>query len=492
MAEVRGGPTPPVAQQVAQIADLIPVVKPVMLGQEGVGDANQEAEASAHRGRDKPPVIDVDRSAGPQEMERIFQVMECDANTKLLYAVYMLQGDAADWWTMLDTHLSAKVMLSLGHCLRDIFSRSTSLKKLGKRREMNLKTLKQGNMTVDEYLSKFNRLAKYSCYGRAPLTPKDKAFRFKKGLNDMIADKLDGHCTRDFVELIKQCQNIQEYYRTKGKDGTRKSYSSSTTHRKGKGKGLQVNQNNKFKKIGNVKNESGKAGTGKIGHFSRECPQRKGQVVAIQAVLTPIVIEEPPAPTSARVYAITQQEAGRATHSFISAFVANGLHLPIHEFTPPMVVKTATGDIVSTSLVCKEVRFKLEKEEKIFFSAKGEKLDSLYLSIPQLKKALNEGDAGYIILGGLVRASKEPTSNIHVVCEFEDVFPEEVPQFPPLTYCLINSKGVPFAWTLGCEVSFQELKDKLTITPILILPDPEGRFEIFRDASKYEFGCVLM
>ncbi|XP_061375195.1 uncharacterized protein LOC133317351 [Gastrolobium bilobum] len=121
-----------------------------------------------------------------------------------------------------------------------------------------------------------------------------------------------------------------------------------------------------------------------------------------------------------------------ATHSFISGFVANGLHLPIHEFTPPMGVKTATGDIVSTSLKCKEVRFIFEKEDRrISFAAKGEKSDSLYLTAPQLKKALTEGDAGYIILVRLVGASKEPTTNIPVVCEFEDVSPEEIPQFPP-------------------------------------------------------------
>ncbi|XP_061345235.1 uncharacterized protein LOC133291071 [Gastrolobium bilobum] len=68
---------------------------------------------------------------------------------------------------------------------------------------------------------------------------------------------------------------------------------------------------------------------------------------------------------------------------------------------------------------------------RVFFAAKGEKPDSLYLTTQKLNKALNEGDAGYIILGGLVGDSKEPTANIPVVCEFEDVFPEEIPHFPP-------------------------------------------------------------
>ncbi|XP_061363911.1 uncharacterized protein LOC133307419 [Gastrolobium bilobum] len=130
-----------------------------------------------------------------------------------------------------------------------------------------------------------------------------------------------------------------------------------------------------------------------------------------------------------------------------------------------MVVKTATRNLVSTSLMCKEVKFSYEEEEyvvdlivleginlhiilgmdwvvihgvmidccsrKIYFSAKNEKKDSPYLSVLQMIKALNVRDAGYIMLGGLVGVSKEPTASIPIVCDFEDVFPEEIPQFRP-------------------------------------------------------------
>ncbi|XP_061359257.1 uncharacterized protein LOC133303368 [Gastrolobium bilobum] len=404
-----------------------------------------------------------------QEMDCIFQVMECDTNTKLLYVVYMLQGDAADWWSNVRNPLECQGYAITWPLFERHFLQKYFPEEAMERKKSEFEDLRQGGMTVDEYLSKFNRLAKYSCYGRTPLTPEDKAFRFRKGLNDMIADKLAGHCTRNFVELIKQCQNIQEHYRTRGKEATGKSFSGKTTPWKGKGKGLQAQQNTKFKKTPFVKNGSGMSSAWKIPtcakcgkmhtgvcrlgqnvcfscgqaeHYSRECPKKTGQVAAIQAIPIQSVptqrsIEEPMAPTSARVYAMTQHEAERspnlirgtilirgytfdamfdsgATHSFISEFVANGVHLPICEFTPPMVVKTATGDIVSTSLKCKEVRFIYEQEEymvdlivlegmnlhiivgmdwlvrygvmldccrrRVFFAAKGEKSDSLYLT----------------------------------------------------------------------------------------------------------------
>jgi len=60
----------------------------------------------------------------------------------------------------------------------------------------------------------------------------------------------------------------------------------------------------------------------------------------------------------------------------------------------------------------------------------------------------------------------------------------------PLTQ--LTKKGQRFEWTENCENSFQELKKRLTTSPVLALPDPNGHFVIFCDASKMGLGCVLM
>jgi len=46
----------------------------------------------------------------------------------------------------------------------------------------------------------------------------------------------------------------------------------------------------------------------------------------------------------------------------------------------------------------------------------------------------------------------------------------------PLTQ--LTKKGQKFEWTKKCENSFQELKRRLTTSPILALPDPSGHFSI--------------
>ena len=60
----------------------------------------------------------------------------------------------------------------------------------------------------------------------------------------------------------------------------------------------------------------------------------------------------------------------------------------------------------------------------------------------------------------------------------------------PLTK--LTRKNEKFVWNERCEESFQELKKRLITAPILVLPDEQGNFVIFSDASHKGLGCVLM
>lgn len=56
----------------------------------------------------------------------------------------------------------------------------------------------------------------------------------------------------------------------------------------------------------------------------------------------------------------------------------------------------------------------------------------------------------------------------------------------------LTRKGTRFVWSMECERSFAELKQRLTSAPILTLPLGTGGFVIYSDASKKGLGCVLM
>jgi hypothetical protein len=62
--------------------------------------------------------------------------------------------------------------------------------------------------------------------------------------------------------------------------------------------------------------------------------------------------------------------------------------------------------------------------------------------------------------------------------------------FKPMMELL--AKGNTFEWTPRRETSFQELKKRLTMTPVLSMPDMEKPFSIYYDTSGQGLGCVLM
>jgi hypothetical protein len=52
-------------------------------------------------------------------------------------------------------------------------------------------------------------------------------------------------------------------------------------------------------------------------------------------------------------------------------------------------------------------------------------------------------------------------------------------------------KNAKFVWSEKCQASFEELKKRLTIAPVLTLPDL-SKFSIYCDASNLGIRCVLM
>ena len=55
----------------------------------------------------------------------------------------------------------------------------------------------------------------------------------------------------------------------------------------------------------------------------------------------------------------------------------------------------------------------------------------------------------------------------------------------------LTRKDEEFKWTPECDKCFNMLKDYLQQAPILRYPDPEARYVLYTDASKYAYAGVL-
>ena len=60
----------------------------------------------------------------------------------------------------------------------------------------------------------------------------------------------------------------------------------------------------------------------------------------------------------------------------------------------------------------------------------------------------------------------------------------------PLTK--LTRKDVKYDWVDAFQQSFEELKGRLTLAPVLALPNGRDGFMVYSDDSRQGLGCVLM
>jgi hypothetical protein len=92
--------------------------------------------------------------------------------------------------------------------------------------------------------------------------------------------------------------------------------------------------------------------------------------------------------------------------------------------------------------------------------------------------------------------NKPPTnvSEIHIFLGLAGYYQRFIEGFSKLAKPMIAllEKNAKFIWSKKCQINFEELKKRLTTTPVLILPDLSKSFSIYCDASRFGLGCVLM
>ncbi|XP_017438243.2 uncharacterized protein LOC108344293 [Vigna angularis] len=219
----------------------------------------------------------------------------------------------------------------------------------------------------------------------------------------------------------------------------------------------------------------------KPGHISRDCPQRKASGTMPQKTF-----DGGKSQASGRVFAMSGTEAEKsgnlildtcslfeenvlvlfdsgATHSFVSLLCVENLGLSVLDMGCELIVSTPTSGQVSTSLVCVGcpivVRGHKSRANLVCLPLKG--LDVILgmdwlvdnhvlidcgrqklvfqepegFEVSTSKEVLHDLKDGGICFAVMVKEQRENTneqiSGIHVVEEFADVFPEEVPGLPP-------------------------------------------------------------
>jgi hypothetical protein len=119
-----------------------------------------------------------------KNVEKKLQVVQCNNREKVLLASHQLTGPAADWW---DAYVEAHEEPGTINWneFRMAFRSHHVPQGVTKLKKKEFQDLKQGSMTVSEYVTRFTQL---SCYTRNDVdTDEKKQECFLNGLEDVLA-----------------------------------------------------------------------------------------------------------------------------------------------------------------------------------------------------------------------------------------------------------------------------------------------------------------
>ncbi|XP_050875587.1 uncharacterized protein LOC127079219 [Lathyrus oleraceus] len=118
---------------------------------------------------------------------RIFQIVHCSEDNKVVFASHMMRGLAIRWWE------SASIVMTNQGVPRDWeHFKTTFLDKYFSRtlrthKQFEFQQLRQGNMSMDEYAEKFEDMATYFRQAMYGLDEKWKVDQFLFGLRSEIS-----------------------------------------------------------------------------------------------------------------------------------------------------------------------------------------------------------------------------------------------------------------------------------------------------------------
>jgi hypothetical protein len=152
-------------------------------------------------------------------VEKKLVIAQCTDREKVLSAAHQLYGIAANWW---ETHYNAHVYVDTitWNKFKARFCTHYVPHGIMKLKKNEFADLKQGGMTVNEYLNSFIQLSRY-----APdniNTDEKKHDMFLNGLNDDIQFQLLNTDYVDFQHMVDKAIVIENKIKEMEKDGKRK------------------------------------------------------------------------------------------------------------------------------------------------------------------------------------------------------------------------------------------------------------------------------
>jgi hypothetical protein len=152
-------------------------------------------------------------------VEKKLVIAQCTNRERVLFPVHQLFGTTANWWeTYCSTHADVNSITwneFKAHFCNHYVPHGTMKLKM-----KEFTNLRQGNMTVNEYLNSFIQLSTYAT--KDIDTDENKQDMFLEGLNDDIQFQVLNTDYIDFQHMVDEAIVIESKLKETEKDGKRK------------------------------------------------------------------------------------------------------------------------------------------------------------------------------------------------------------------------------------------------------------------------------
>jgi hypothetical protein len=156
--------------------------------------------------RTKPPTFSqarepMDADDWLKSVEKKLRVVQCSDHEKVLLASHQLSGPTADWW---DAYVEAHEEPESINWpeFRAAFHTHHVPQGVIKLKKKEFQDLKQGSMSVNEYVTKFTQLSRYAPHEVD--TDEKKQECFLNGLNDGLACALEARDFENFQGMVNK------------------------------------------------------------------------------------------------------------------------------------------------------------------------------------------------------------------------------------------------------------------------------------------------
>lgn len=244
------------------------------------------------------------------QLEKIFRVLDCSDEQRVLLAAFTLEGEAEHWWrTSLQVQQVEGMPMTWAEFLKKFNDKYVS-EQVRDKKMMKFLNLMQRNGSVEAYEAKFAAL---SIFAPDMVANEElKAKRFERGLRPSIRDRIAPFKLTTYAEMVKKAKTIEST--TEGGQQIKKKQKAKMLHPNHGPDGINQEKPNKRQRVAApcefCKKRHGSSPCHKVasacfkcgeqGHFAKNCHINQQQ--------RPKENAQPPQ-TQVKVHALSQQDA---------------------------------------------------------------------------------------------------------------------------------------------------------------------------------------